>query len=148
MIYFVTKYHIRQMIFICLFGFGSFQVVLSQEYFQQQVNYNIQVSLNDKRHELNAFETVQYINNSPDTLHFIWFHLWPNAYSDNTTPLAKQLLRLNGKQKLFTDPELEGFIDSLNRQRIFRRTQRHALPQLRQRGDVHGSAASTAESHR
>src|SRR5690606_1704437 len=26
----------------------------------------------------------------------------------------KQLLRLNGKQKLFTDPELNGFTDSLN----------------------------------
>src|SRR5665647_298290 len=109
-----TKNLIRQMIFICLFIFGSFSDVLSQEYFQQEVNFNINVSLNDKLHELNAFETVQYINNSPDTLHFLYFHLWPNAYSDNNTPLAKQLLRLNGKQRLFADPELRGAIDSLN----------------------------------
>ena len=102
------------MTFICLFGFGSFQMVLAQEYFQQKVNYNINVSLDDKLHELNAFETVMYINNYPDTLHFLYFHLWPNAYSNNNTPLAKQLLRLNGKQKLFSDPELRGFIDSLN----------------------------------
>ena len=109
-----TKNHIRQMIFICLISFGPIPMVLSQEYFQQEVNFNIQVSLNDKLHELNAFETIQYINNSPDALHFLYFHLWPNAYSDNNTPLAKQLLRLNGKQKLFTDPELKGSIDSLN----------------------------------
>ena len=114
MIYLVPKYHIRQMFFICLFGFGSIPVAFPQTYFQQEVNYNIHVSLNDKLHELNAFETVQYINNSPDTLNFLYFHLWPNAYSNNNTPLAKQLLRLNGKQSLFTDPELKGSIDSLN----------------------------------
>ncbi|MDO8952657.1 MAG: M1 family metallopeptidase, partial [Draconibacterium sp.] len=105
---------IRQMFFICLFGFGSVSTAFSQTYFQQEVNYNINVSLNDKLHELNAFETVQYINNSSDTLRFIYFHLWPNAYSNNNTPLAKQLLRLNGKQRLFSDSELKGSIDSLN----------------------------------
>jgi len=114
MIYHVPKYRIRQIIFICLFGFWSIPEAFSQTCFQQEVNYNIQVSLNDKLHELNAFETIKYINNSPDTLYFIWFHLWPNAYSNNDTPLAKQLLRLNGKQRLFTDPELKGSIDSLN----------------------------------
>jgi hypothetical protein len=102
------------MFFICLFGFVSITAAFSQTYFQQEVNYNINVSLNDKLHELNAFQTVEYINHSPDTLHFIYFHLWPNAYSNNNTPLAKQLLRLNGKQRLFSDPELRGSIDSLN----------------------------------
>ncbi|KAF0235742.1 MAG: hypothetical protein FD181_3293 [Prolixibacteraceae bacterium] len=114
MIYLIPKYRIRQMFFICLFGLGSISAAFSQAYFQQEVNYNINVSLNDKHHELNAFESVQYINNSPDTLRFIYFHLWPNAYSNNNTPLAKQLLRLNGKQRLFSDPELKGSIDSLN----------------------------------
>ncbi len=129
MIYLIPKYHIRQMIFICLFCFGSCQVVLSQEYFQQQVHYNINVSLDDKLHELNAFETIKYINNSPDTLYFIYFHLWPNAYSNNNTPLAKQLLRLNGKQKLFTNPELIGYIDSLNFQINGKQVRWNLLPE-------------------
>jgi hypothetical protein len=57
---------------------------------------------------------MEYINHSPDTLRFIWFHLWPNAYSNNNTQLAKQVFRANGKSKLFDDPELSGFIDSLD----------------------------------
>ncbi len=57
---------------------------------------------------------MEYINNSPDTLGFLYFHLWPNAYSDNKTELAKQLMRRDGKSKLFNDPELRGFIDSLD----------------------------------
>ncbi|MBN2637158.1 MAG: hypothetical protein JXR61_12880, partial [Prolixibacteraceae bacterium] len=114
MIYLITKKYTRQMFFICLFVFGSFPMAFSQEYFQQKVNYKINVSLNDTLHELHAFEEMEYINHSPDTLHFIFFHLWPNAYSNNNTALAKQVFRVNGKSKLFNDSELTGFIDSLN----------------------------------
>ena len=85
----------------------------AQDYFQQEINYNIHVTLHDKNHELNGFEFVKYLNNSPDTLRFLYFHLWPNAYSNNKTELAKQILRFNGKTKLFNDPELRGYIDSL-----------------------------------
>ncbi len=63
----------------------------SQDYFQQEVNFKIQVTLDDRRHELNGFESVEYINNSPDTLRFLFFHLWPNAYSNNNTALAREI---------------------------------------------------------
>lgn len=86
----------------------------SQTYFQQTVNYRINVELNDKRHELSAFESITYINNSPDTLHYLFFHVWPNGYSSNSTALAKQLFAINGKQRLFDDPEYKGYIDSLD----------------------------------
>ena len=106
--------HKLSSIFICIFIIGAPFKALSQEYFQQEVNYNIHVTLNDQLHELEAFETIEYINHSPDTLHFIYFHLWPNAYSNNNTALAKQLTQLYGKQRLFNDPELRGYIDSLD----------------------------------
>lgn len=83
-------------------------------YFQQEVNYEIQVTLNDERHELYGFEKIVYINKSPDTLTFLFFHLWPNAYSNNKTGLAVQLLETSGREKLFKDPELIGYIDSLD----------------------------------
>ncbi|MFN2313449.1 MAG: hypothetical protein ABR531_03270, partial [Bacteroidales bacterium] len=67
-----------------------FMAASSQNYFQQEVNFKIQVTLVDSSHELNGFESVEYINNSPDTLRFLYFHLWPNAYSNNTTALAKE----------------------------------------------------------
>jgi hypothetical protein len=91
-----------------------FMKVSSQDYFQQKVNYEIHVTLNDMKHELTGFESIEYINNSPDTLGFLYFHLWPNAYSNNNTALAKELFRRDGKSKLFNDPELRGYIDSLN----------------------------------
>jgi hypothetical protein len=87
---------------------------ISQDYFQQEVNYSIQVTLNDVEHKLSGFETIEYINHSPDKLQFLFFHLWANGYSSNQTPLARQILRWEGKQKLFEDPSLLGYIDSLD----------------------------------
>jgi hypothetical protein len=87
---------------------------VSREHFRQEVNYNISVTLNDKFHELTAFQTIEYINNSPDTLGYLYFHLWPNAMSGNNTRLARQIFRIQGRQRLFDDPRLKGYIDSLD----------------------------------
>ena len=53
-----------------------------QTYFQQEVNYKIDVKLNDVEHSLKAFEELQYINNASNSISFIYFHLWPNAYKN------------------------------------------------------------------
>lgn len=82
-------------------------------YFQQEVNYTIDVKLNDTAHTLSAFEKIHYINKSPQALTFIYFHLWPNAYKNTTTALAKQLEK-QGKTTLFLKPADRGFIDSLD----------------------------------
>jgi len=59
-------------------------------YWQQELNYTIDVSLNDKEHTLDGLERIEYINNSPDTLRFIWFHVWPNAYKNDKTAFTDQ----------------------------------------------------------
>jgi hypothetical protein len=90
-------------------------------YWQQEVHYNIQVALNEKEHTLNGNLSVEYINHSPDTLTFIWFHLWPNAYKNKNTALAKQLVVLKENEKLANpikkDPHEEvhetGYIEGL-----------------------------------
>jgi len=110
----IPKYALAQLLLGCLMNIGLLTKLSAQQYFQQEVNFRINVTLNDQLHELNAFETVEYINNSPDTLRHLFFHLWPNGYSNNDTELAKQLFSINGKQKLFNDPELRGYMDSLN----------------------------------
>ena len=82
------------------------------EYFQQYVDYDISVILNDKDHTLTAYEKLLYKNNSPDTLNFIWFHIWPNAYKNDSTAFAKQ----KGSESKFSlaDSAKRGFIDSLD----------------------------------
>jgi len=109
-----TRYFSRQCLLFSLGIIWPFLKISAQAYFQQKVNYEIHVTLNDLKHELSGSETIEYINNSRDTLGFLYFHLWPNGYSSNNTALAKELINIGGKAKLFKDPELKGYIDSLN----------------------------------
>lgn len=91
----------------------SFQC-LAQDYFQQEVNTKITVKLNDKKHTLSAFEEIEYINHSPDSLTHIFFHIWPNAYRNNGTAMAMQN-DANGELDFhFADSINRGFIDSLD----------------------------------
>jgi len=85
-----------------------------QKYWQQEVNYTIEVSLNDKTHELNGFERIEYVNNSPDTLRFIWFHIWPNAYKNDKTAFSDQLLENGNTNFYFSDKEQKGYINRLD----------------------------------
>nr|HMS53157.1 hypothetical protein [Chitinophagales bacterium] len=85
----------------------------ADKYWQQQVNYQIAVSLNDQTHELTSEIKKDYTNNSPDTLTFIWFHLWPNAYKNQNTALAKQFLEKRKTDFYFSTAEQRGYIDGL-----------------------------------
>ena len=83
-------------------------------YWQQQVNYTIDVTLHDKDNSLVAFEKIEYTNNSPDTLKFIWFHVWPNAYKNDKTAFSDQLL-VNGNTKFyFSNKDQRGYINQLD----------------------------------
>ncbi|MES2680377.1 MAG: M1 family metallopeptidase, partial [Bacteroidota bacterium] len=95
---------------VFLFNFSFAQ----QPYFQQEVNYKMDVRLNDKQHTLSAFQQVQYINNASQPLDFLYFHLWPNAYKNSNTALGKQLLEHGQTRLYFSEPSERGYIDSLD----------------------------------
>ncbi|NJK97379.1 MAG: M1 family metallopeptidase [Bacteroidales bacterium] len=109
-----TFYRIRFAIIAILLFSGINNFLNAQTYWQQQVDYRISVKLDDKRHELHGEVSIEYYNQSPNNLEFIYFHLWPNAYENNNTALAKQKLAENPKQKLFDNPNNRGFMDSVS----------------------------------
>ncbi len=98
----------------CFLVLGSQLCRAQKTYFQQQVDYVINVKLNDIKHQLSANETIVYQNNSPDDLEFIYFHLWPNAYRDNNTALARQFLEQGDRNFYYAKQQDRGFIDSLD----------------------------------
>ncbi|MCA0427193.1 MAG: M1 family metallopeptidase [Bacteroidetes bacterium] len=78
----------------------------NQANWQQKVDYTIEVKLDPERRMLSASEQFVYTNNSPETLTEIYLHLWPNAYSDNSSQLVKQQVE-NGNTKLWFAPDAE-----------------------------------------
>ena len=84
-----------------------------QPYWQQQLHYTISAELNDKENSIRGNETIVYKNNSPSTLNFIWFHIWPNAYKNETTALFQQLKNDSSRAKKLDNPG-KGYIDKLS----------------------------------
>ena len=83
---------------------------LMGQYFQQEVNYRVDVTLNDSLHTLEGTIEIEYINNSPNDLDSLYFHLWANAFKDQTSAFARQQLR-NGSTRFYfaKDNELGNF---------------------------------------
>jgi len=92
----------------------SVQPVYARPYFQQEADFRIHVTLDDTDNTLDGFESIEYLNNSPDTLHFIWFHLWPNAYKNDRTAFSEQMLRLGNTSFYFSDEASRGYINRLD----------------------------------
>lgn len=104
----------RYCICIAVFFSNLFLTAQQSAYFQQEVNYDIRVKLNDSLHTIKATERIDYTNNSSTSLDTIYFHLWPNAYKNAGTALARQMAR-SGDFSLSLAKEGErGYIDSLD----------------------------------
>ncbi len=59
------------------------------EYFQQQVNYKMDLELDDENTRLYGEETITYINNSPDHLPYLWLQLDQNIRKKDAPALQK-----------------------------------------------------------
>src|SRR5690606_13695553 len=88
-------------------------LAIAQDYWQQEVHTVIDVTLDDKNHMLRGFEEITYKNTSPNTLTYIYIHLWPNAYKHDHTPFAEQQYRNNNTKLYYAKEEDRGYIDSL-----------------------------------
>lgn len=69
------------------------------EYWQNSADYQIEVTLDDKTHKITGNIEIEYTNNSPETLDFMWLYLEQNRFTDSsrgtlTTPMRGN--RYNG----------------------------------------------------
>ncbi|MES2838424.1 MAG: M1 family metallopeptidase [Bacteroidota bacterium] len=53
-------------------------------YWQQDVYYNIKAFINDSTDIITAKQELTYWNNSPDTLTYVYFHLYQNAFQPDS----------------------------------------------------------------
>ena len=88
---------------------------VSAQYWQQAVDYTIEVELDHETAQYKGTQTVVYTNNSPETLHKVFFHQYFNAFQ----PGSEMAIRLksagdkNGRFKVDIDslsPKQQGFL--------------------------------------
>ena len=65
-------------------------VVFAQpERWQQQINYKIDAALDVQKNTIKGMEEIVYTNNSTDTLHKVYFHMYWNAFQPNSNMDAR-----------------------------------------------------------
>ena len=85
------------------------------EYWQQKVDYVIDVELDDAKQRIIGRETITYTNNSPDTLTYLWLQLDANMRDPKSgSNLSANAPRLDGSvpfesfDAMLTAPRFQG----------------------------------------
>jgi Peptidase family M1 domain len=108
----------------------SVQVHAQNAYWQQDLQYTIKATLNDTEKSIEGVETIVYKNNATTTLNFIWFHIWANAYKNESTALIQQIKNDESRSKKMKDfgtGSISGLSFKLNNE--IAKTEAHPNPQ-------------------
>ena len=84
-------------------------------YWQQKVDYNMEITLVDTSQQLTGFTTIKYTNNSPDSLDRIYMHLYPNAFQLESVKYREYIGNAGreSRAKYFKD-RLDGFTSKID----------------------------------
>ena len=92
---------------------------VNSQYWQQSVDYTMSVSLDSKTSNYSGTQKLIYKNNSPETLHKVFYHLYFNAFQPGSE-MAVQLRNSPDKNTRFKvnldsiSKEQEGFLKVVN----------------------------------
>ena len=75
------------------------------DYYQQQVDYVMNIELDDKNKKLYGEETITYTNNSPDDLSYFWVQLDQNIRRKDAPALEKNTSSISSME------DVESFVD-------------------------------------
>lgn len=88
--------------------------ICQDDYWQQKLDYKIKVTLIDSTHTLQGEMSLSYQNQSPDTLTYIWFHVYPNAFKNDKTAFSDQVLENGSTAFYFSTDNQKGYMNRLN----------------------------------
>ena len=81
------------------------------EYYQNEADYVMSITLNDQQQKITGSETIKYHNNSPDKLEYLWIQLDQNKRAQNSDSYKIQtgnIKSINTRSIINMDPEFEG----------------------------------------
>lgn len=81
---------------------------------QQRTDIDLKATLFPDQQQLEGNVKINYFNQSPDTLFFIWMHAWPNAYKNDKTYYTDQSILYRDTRFYFSDQDKRGYINRLN----------------------------------
>ena len=94
-------------------------LVTHAQYWQQEIDYKIEVDFNNTDNQYSGVQKIMYTNNSPETLKKVFFHLYFNAFKPGSEMAIRQdnSADKNTRFKIDLDslgPKQEGFLRVYN----------------------------------
>ena len=86
-----------------------------RDYWQQKVDYSIEVALDEDRQRISGTQTVTYHNNSPDALTYLWLHLDQNRFRDDSIAELSRTFDATGPQGEENGTTAQISLDNLRR---------------------------------
>lgn len=77
--------------------FGYSQNNPNPGYWQQHVDYKMEIDMNVKNYQYKGKQELAYTNNSSDTLYKVFYHLYPNAFQPGS--------EMDSRLKTIADPD-------------------------------------------
>jgi hypothetical protein len=74
------KYNFIKKAFYTLLFVVTGQFLMAQSYWQQEVDYRMNIDFDIKNHQFAGNQNLKYTNNSPDSLFKVFYHLYFNAF--------------------------------------------------------------------
>ena len=94
-------------------------IVAHSQYWQQEIDYKIEVNFDKINNQYKGFQKIKYTNNSPETLRKVFFHLYFNAFKPGSEMAIRQdnSADKNTRFKIdidSLDPKQQGFLNVYN----------------------------------
>ena len=117
------KFKLQSLLFSLLVT-GAITAQQRSGYWQQKVDYKMEVAMNVKNYQYDGEQELTYTNNSPDTLTKVFYHLFFNAFQPGSQmdarlqsiqdPDGRMVNNLGTRE----NPEFESRISKLNEDEI------------------------------
>ena len=85
----------------------------STTYWQQKVDYKMDVSVDAKNYQYKGKQELVYTNNSSDTLRKVFYHLYPNAFQPGSEMDARASSIADPDRRMVTKGEKQSRIAKL-----------------------------------
>ncbi len=114
---------IKKLVYLLLCGVGSLIAQNNATYWQQHVDYTMEVDMNVDNYQYTGTQTLVYSNNSPDTLTRVYYHLYFNAFQPGSEMDIRLQTINDGDNRMLSDgksriaslaPEEQGYLHAVS----------------------------------
>lgn len=99
----------KNLLFLSCMALGTGQAFAqSASYWQQNVDYKMEVAMDAKTYRYNGKQTLVYSNNSPDTLRKVYYHLYNNAFQPGSEMDARVQSIPDPDRRMVTTTKVDG----------------------------------------